>query len=81
MIDQHLPAPERGDVEALIAEHVGVSCGLIALDEQHWAIRGRIAVDGEVIVAKFANQWDAQTALAELAAAGLTPARPDTGRG
>jgi hypothetical protein len=75
MIDQHLPAPAQRDIQALIEEHVGVSCELVALDEQHWAIVGQIAVDGEVLVAKFDSRWDAQTALDELEAAGLTPPR------
>lgn len=56
-------------VQALIDEHVHVSCDLVAIDEQTWAIHGPIAVDGEVIVAEFDNQADAVSALEQLSAA------------
>jgi hypothetical protein len=58
-------------VQALVDEHVEVSCYLVPIDETTWAIQGSIAVDGEVIVAEFRNRADAETALEELAAAGL----------
>jgi hypothetical protein len=75
MIDQHLPSAEQRNIEALIDEHVDVSCELIALDEHQWAIRGWIPVEGEVLLARFDNEADARAALDELESAGLTPPR------
>ena len=45
-----------------------MSCQLVPIDEHTWAIRGSIAVDGEVIVAEFDNPEDAEIAVEELAA-------------
>jgi len=58
-------------VRVLIDEHVEVSCYLVPIDETTWAIRGSIAVDGEVIVAEFHDEADAEAALEEIAEAGL----------
>jgi hypothetical protein len=68
-----LPPSEQRVVQELVDEHVHVSCQLVAIDEQTWAIRGSIAVDGEVILAEFDNRTDAQTALEQLAAAEQDP--------
>ena len=63
-----LPPSEERVVQVLIDEHVHVSCQLVPIDEQTWAIHGSIAVDGEVILAEFDNLEDAEIALEELAA-------------
>jgi hypothetical protein len=63
-----LPPSERRVVQALVDEHVHVSCRLVPIDERTWAIQGSIAVDGEVILAEFDNADDAELALEELAA-------------
>jgi hypothetical protein len=63
-----LPPSEQHVVQALVDEHVHVSCQLVPIDEQTWAIRGSIAVDGEVILAEFDNREDAELALEQLAA-------------
>jgi hypothetical protein len=63
-----LPPSEQRVVQALVDEHVHVSCQLVPIDEQTWAIRGSIAVDGEVILAEFDNPEDAEVALEQLAA-------------
>jgi hypothetical protein len=70
MFEQHpdLPPSEQHIVEALVDEHVQVSCRLVPIDEHTWAIEGSIAVDGEVILAEFDNPEDAELALEELAA-------------
>ena len=62
-----LPAAEEHIVQALIDEHVHVSCKLEPIDEHTWAIHGSIAVDGEVILAEFDNPEDAELALEEIA--------------
>lgn len=56
-------------IETLIDEHVRVDCNLIQIDRETWAIHGTIAVDGEVIVAEFTDQAEAQFALERIAAA------------
>jgi hypothetical protein len=56
-------------IEALIDEHVLVDCQLITIDEETWAIRGFIAVDGTVIVAEFTDQQEAEAAIIRIAAA------------
>jgi hypothetical protein len=70
MFEQHhdLPASEQRVVQELVDEHVHVSCQLVPIDERTWAIRGSIAVDGEVILAEFDNPEDAELALEQLAA-------------
>jgi hypothetical protein len=70
MFDQHheLPPSEQRVVQELVDEHVHVSCQLVPIDEQTWAIQGSIAVDGEVILAEFDNPEDAELALEQLAA-------------
>ena len=56
-------------IQELVDEHVHVSCQLVPIDEQTWAIRGSIAYEGEVILAEFDTREDAVLALEELAAA------------
>jgi hypothetical protein len=63
-----LPPSEQRVVRALIDEHVHVSCQLVPIDQDTWAIQGSIAVDGEVILAEFDNPEDAELALEQLAA-------------
>lgn len=61
--------PELRIIEELIEEHVRVDCNLVQIDAHTWAIHGTIAVDGQVILAEFSNQRDAETALERIAAA------------
>jgi hypothetical protein len=66
--DRHdLPLAEERIVETLIEEHVHVSRELVPIDEHTWAIRGEIAVDGEIIVAEFDDRADAEIAVEEIA--------------
>ena len=67
---------ELGIVEELIDEHFRVDCTLIQIDAETWAIHGTIAVDGNVILAEFSNQQDAQTAIEQLSAAEHRAADP-----
>ena len=64
-----LPPSEQRVVQALVDEHVHVSCALVPIDARTWAIQGSIAVDGEVILAEFDDREDAEIALERLAAA------------
>jgi len=64
----HLPPSEQRIVEELIDEHVRVSCQIVPIDAQTWAIHGLVAVDGEVILAEFDDPEDAELALEQLAA-------------
>jgi hypothetical protein len=59
----------RRIVEALIEEHVRFHYDLFPIDDQTWAIHGSIVVDGEVILAEFATQDDARSALEQLSRA------------
>ncbi len=70
MFEEHhdLPPSQRRVVQELLDEHVHVSCDLVPIDEHTWAIRGSIAVDGDVILAEFDNHEDAELAVEELAA-------------
>jgi hypothetical protein len=52
------------------AESVEIDEEVIELDSQTWAIHGRIAYDGEVIVATFASEREAWAALAHPERAG-----------
>jgi hypothetical protein len=56
-------------IEALIDEHVLVDCRLVAIDAETWAIHGYIAVDGNVIVAEFTDQREAEAAIERIEAA------------
>ena len=56
----------RIDVGELIYEHSLVSGEPFPLDTTSWAIHGFIPVDGDVILAKFDSQNDAQAAIAQL---------------
>ena len=64
-----LSETEQQIVQVLVDEHVHVSCDLVPIDDETWAIRGSIAVDGEVIVAEFHDRADAETAVEQLSAA------------
>jgi hypothetical protein len=59
---------EQRVVQEVLDEHVFVS-GLFPIGDKTWAIYGSIPVDGEVIVAKFDNRADAESALKRIAAA------------
>jgi uncharacterized protein YbjT (DUF2867 family) len=50
-------------VGELVVEHAQVSGGPIRIDERHWAIHGLIAVDGDVMLAKFDDPTEAQTVI------------------
>jgi hypothetical protein len=56
-------------IEALIDEHVLVDCHLVPIDAETWAIHGYIAVDGNVIVAEFTDQLEAEAAIVRIEAA------------
>ncbi len=56
----------------LAKQPVEIDQDVIEIDEDSWAIHGRIAYDGEVIVAEFASEEEAWTALE-----GLVPPDPD----
>jgi hypothetical protein len=73
--------PEQRIIEELIDEHVRFDCDLVRIDDQTWAIHGSIAVDGEVILAEFTTQDDAQSALEQLSNAENGAATPLTGEG
>jgi hypothetical protein len=61
-------ASELRIVEVLIDEHASVDCNLVQIGET-WAIHGLVAVDGDVIMAEFGNQEDAEEALQRIVAA------------
>jgi hypothetical protein len=73
---RHLPPAEERVVQALVEEHVQVSCDLVVVDEHTWAIHGSIAVDGEVILAEFDDRDDAALAVEEIATAVIEGGRP-----
>ena len=50
-------------VGELVVEHAQVSGGPVQIDERHWAIHGLIAVDGDVMLAKFDDPTEAQTVI------------------
>lgn len=62
--------PDLELIEVLIDERVRVDCNVILIDEHTWAIHGTIAVDGNVILAEFDSQDEAEAALERIAAAG-----------
>jgi hypothetical protein len=66
---RELSDADRRVVQELVDEHIQVSCDLVFIDENTWAIHASIAVDGEVLVAEFDNRADAQSALEQIAAA------------
>jgi hypothetical protein len=76
--DAHGEQADRGQriVEALIDEHVRFHYDVIPIDHQTWAIHGSIVVDGEVILAEFATQDDARSALEHLSRAENGTATP-----
>ena len=65
---QDLTDAERREVQAVLDDHLVVS-GLAPIGDETWAIYGSIPVDGEVLVAKFDNRSDAESALEQIAAA------------
>ena len=71
MNDERGEQTDRGQriIEELIDEHVRFHYDLLPIDDQTWAIHGSIVVDGEVILAEFATQDDARSALAQLSRA------------
>jgi hypothetical protein len=67
---------EQRIIEELIDEHVRFDYDLVPIDDQTWAIKGTIAVEGEVILAEFTTQDDARSALEQLARAENGTATP-----
>jgi hypothetical protein len=67
---------EQRIIEELIDEHVRFDYYLVPIDDQTWAIQGTIAVEGEVILAEFTTQDDAQSALEQLSQAENGTATP-----
>ena len=55
-------------LEELVEEHASVAGDVVEIDTHTWAIHGSIAVDGDVIMAEFDTQDEAQAILNELAA-------------
>jgi hypothetical protein len=53
-------------IEDLVYEHVRVSGDTFQIDTHTWVIHGFIAVDGDVIMAKFDSQDDADAAIQRL---------------
>jgi hypothetical protein len=76
MSDERREQGDRGQrvIEELIHAHVRFDYDLIAIDDQTWAIHGIIAVDGQVILAKFTTQDDAWSALEQLSQAEIETA-------
>ena len=70
----HGDATNEGDhrqlvfLEELVEEHATIAGDVIEIDTHTWAIHGSIAVDGDVIMAEFDTQDEAQAILNELAA-------------
>ena len=66
---RELSRSDQQVVEALIDEHYVFDRDIIPIDDRTWAIHGPIPVEGEVILAEFSTQDDAQVALELLSAA------------
>jgi hypothetical protein len=62
----------------LAGEVVEVDKDVIEVDEDTWAIHGRIAYDGEVLVAEFASEEEAWAALSDLTATDPDHTAPPT---
>jgi hypothetical protein len=64
-------APRRRDEQSLVVElvalHVEIDDDVIEIDDDKWALHGRIAYDGEVIAATFVTESAARAALSQLA--------------
>jgi hypothetical protein len=69
-------AREQRVIEGLIDEHVRFHYDIVPIDSDTWAIHGSIAVDGEVILAEFATQDHARSALEQLSRAEKGTTRP-----
>jgi hypothetical protein len=63
------PDPQLAFLEELVEEHANIAGDVIEIDAHTWAVRGSIAVDGEVIMAEYDTEEHARTALAELRSA------------
>ena len=58
--------PDTDVLADLIERHVEINRDVIEIDEEKWAIHGRIAYEGEVIAATFASERAAWAGLARL---------------
>jgi hypothetical protein len=54
---------DAGVVADLVEKHIEVHRDVIEIDEEKWAIHGRIAYEGEVIAATFASESEAWVGL------------------
>ena len=50
----------------VLTEHATVDGDILELGAHTWAIHGSVAVDGEIILAEFGTEREAQEALTEL---------------
>jgi hypothetical protein len=66
-------------IQELIDEHAEVSCDIIPIDANTWAIHGVIAVDGDVLMAEFDTADQAVAAIEQVRTGLPEPARPITG--
>jgi hypothetical protein len=68
-VPRALKDPDLRAVQNLIDEHLRFDCNVIPIDPHTWAIHGSIPVAGDVILAEFSNEEDAEVALELLSAA------------
>ena len=62
-------APDRqlAFLEELVHEHTTIAGDIIEVAAHTWAIHGSVAVDGDVLLAEYATEGEARSALTELA--------------
>ena len=60
------PNRDQPIIQELIDEHAQVSCDIIRIDSNTWAIHGLIAVDGDVLMAEFNSPDEATAAIEEI---------------
>jgi predicted DNA-binding WGR domain protein len=63
--DQH---PEVDVIAEAAAQAVAIDRDVFVIDAEKWAVHGRIAYDGQVIVATFPSEREAWAALSRLPA-------------